>query len=157
MNLRTALVSTLTAGVLACAASGCTLTPTPGETIDLHGQKVPLTLIHTSDIHSRLFPYEYTPLQPDIQAGLVPGKGPYGGVAKVAYVVKRERARADRAIHIDGGDVFQGAPIFNYFNGEAEMRALSMMGADVMVVANHDFDRGALNLFTQIEQWANFP
>lgn len=150
-------LATFAAALLSLAAASCTLTPTPGETIDLHGQKVALTFIHTSDIHSRLFPYEYTPLQPDIQAGLVPGKGPYGGVAKVAYVVKRERARADRSIHIDGGDVFQGAPIFNYFNGEAEMRALAQMGVDAMVIANHDFDRGALNLVNQIEQWAPFP
>ena len=157
MNLRSLAAGALATGLFASAAAGCAVTPTSGAEIDLHGQKVPLTLIHTSDIHSRLFPYQYTPLQPDIQAGLVPGKGPYGGIARLSYVVKRERARADRALHIDGGDVFQGAPIFNYFNGEAEMRALTMMGADVMVVANHDFDRGALNLFTQIEKWAGFP
>ena len=151
------LLTALATGLFGCITAGCAITPTSGETIDLHGQKVPLTLIHTADIHSRVFPYEYTPLQPDIQAGLVPGKGPYGGVAKVAYIVARERANADRAIHLDGGDAFQGAPIFNYFNGQAEMRALAQMGTDAMVVANHDFDRGALNLFTQIEDWANFP
>ncbi len=140
---------------VATSASGCTATE--GVTIDLHGQKVQLTLLHTSDIHSRLFPYQYTPLQPDIQAGLVAGKGPYGGVAKMAYVIKRERARADRSIHIDGGDVFQGAPIFNYFNGEAEVKALSQMGTDAMVIANHDFDKGSLVAYNQFDKWATFP
>ncbi len=131
--------------------------PTEGETINLHNQRVRLTLIHTSDIHSRIFPYQYTPLLPDKNAGLQEGKGPYGGMARVAYVVKRERARSDRSLHIDGGDIFQGAPIFNYFNGEAEMRALSETGVDAMVIANHEFDRGAGNVFTQIQKWATFP
>ena len=137
------------------ATSACA--PTEGEAVNLHNQRVRLTLIHTSDIHSRLFPYQYTPLQPDIQAGLVAGKGPYGGVARMSYIVNRERSRADRSLHIDGGDVFQGAPIFNFFNGEAEIKASSMMGTDAMVIANHEFDRGSTNVFTQIEKWSSFP
>ena len=153
-KLRQALCGIALLG-LAQATTSCA--PTEGETINLHGQHVRLTLLHTSDIHSRLFPYEYTPLQPDKQAGLVDGKGPYGGVARMAYVIKRERARADRSLHIDGGDVFQGAPIFNYFNGEAEVRALTAIGTDAMVIANHDFDRGSLTAFTQFEKWSSFP
>ena len=31
------------------------------------------------------------------------------------------------------------------------------MGADAMVVANHEFDRGALNLGIQLQSWATFP
>ncbi|MGZ3454023.1 MAG: bifunctional metallophosphatase/5'-nucleotidase [Polyangiales bacterium] len=131
--------------------------PTEGTVVDLHGQKVRLTLIHTSDIHSRLFPYQYTPLVPDKAAGMQDGKGPYGGMARMAYVIKRERARADRSIHIDGGDIFQGAPIFNYFSGEAETRALAETGVDAMVIANHEFDRGVINVMTQFQKWASFP
>jgi 5'-nucleotidase len=131
--------------------------PTEGTVVDLHGQKVRLTIIHTSDIHSRLFPYQYTPLVPDKAAGLQEGKGPYGGMARMAYVIKRERARADRSIHIDGGDIFQGAPIFNYFSGEAETRALAETGVDAMVIANHEFDRGVVNVMTQFQKWASFP
>ncbi len=137
------------------ASSACA--PTEGEHIDLRGQKVRLTVIHTSDIHSRLFPYQYTPLLPDRSAGLQLGKGPYGGMARVAHVIRRERARADRSVHIDGGDIFQGAPIFNYFNGEAEIRALAETGVDAMVIANHEFDRGVQNVTTQIQKWATFP
>jgi 5'-nucleotidase/UDP-sugar diphosphatase len=141
--------------IVALLSLGCA--PTEGTPIDLHNQRVRLTLIHTSDIHSRIFPYQYTPLLPDKNAGLQDGKGPYGGMARLAYVVKRERSRSDRALHIDGGDIFQGAPIFNYFNGEAEMRALAETGVDAMVIANHEFDRGAGNVFTQIQKWATFP
>jgi 5'-nucleotidase / UDP-sugar diphosphatase len=60
-------------------------------------------------------------------------------------------------LHLDGGDCFQGAPIFNFFSGEAEIRSLSAMGADAMIVANHEFDRGALNLGLQLQNWADYP
>ncbi|MBK7401535.1 MAG: bifunctional metallophosphatase/5'-nucleotidase [Myxococcales bacterium] len=144
-----ALVAMLTTGI------GCA--PTEGTTVDLRGKRVRLTIVHTSDIHSRLFPYPYTPLTPDKAAGMQDGKGPYGGLARMAYVAKRERLRADRSIHIDGGDVSQGAPIYNYFSGEAEFRALAEMGIDAMVIANHEFDRGAANVTFQIQRWATFP
>lgn len=152
--LRRLLLGAMVA-VGAADANGCA--PTRGEKIDLHGQQVRLTLIHTSDIHSRLFPYQYTPLTPDKAAGMQDGKGPYGGVARMAYVVKRERERADRVLHIDGGDVSQGAPIYNYFKGEAEFKALAQLGTDAMVVANHEFDTGSVNLQDKIQKYATFP
>ena len=30
---------------------------------------------------------------------------------------------AARSIHVDSGDIFEGAPVFNKFKGEVEMRA----------------------------------
>ena len=51
----------------------------------------------------------------------------------------------------------QGAPIYNYFSGEAEFRALAEMGIDAMVIANHEFDRGAANVAFQIQRWATYP
>jgi 5'-nucleotidase len=149
-----ALVAT-TAAFAPTIATGCA--PQSGETINLDQQTVRLRIIHTSDIHSRLFPYEYTPLTPDKAAGLQDGKGPYGGIARMAYVINSLRASADRAVHLNGGDVFEGAPIFNYFSGEAEVKALAATGVDAMVIANHEFDRGAQNIFTQFSQWADFP
>lgn len=153
---KTARAVAVAAGLIVPSVSSSCL-PTQGETLNLHNQRVRLTLIHTSDIHSRLFPYQYTPLLPDRNAGMQLGKGPYGGMARIAHVVGRERARADRSLHIDGGDIFQGAPVFNYFSGEAEMRALAETGVDAMVIANHEFDRGVLNVTTQIQKWATFP
>src|SRR6185436_6498542 len=136
-------------------SSGC-VTSEAGP--QLKGQ-VHLTLIHTSDIHSRLFPYNLQLGQVD--AGLGLGQTGaivnVGGAARVSHIVGRERARAARVLHLDGGDCFQGAPIFNFYSGEAEVRALSAMGTDAMVVANHEFDRGALNLGIQLQNWATFP
>ena len=96
-----------------------------------------------------------------IDAGLGLGKvdsiSNVGGIARISHIIGRERARAGRALHIDGGDCFQGAPVFNFFSGEAEIRALSAMGVDAMLIANHEFDAGANNLMVQLQQWATFP
>jgi len=140
---------------LTAQAPGCTVN---GSDVKVNGQ-VHLTLIHTSDIHSRLYPYNLQLGQVD--AGLGLGEATsivnVGGAARMSYVVGRERARSSRVLHLDGGDCFQGAPVFNFYYGEAEIRALSAMGADAMIVANHEFDRGALNLGLQLQNNASYP
>ncbi|HVY45621.1 MAG TPA: bifunctional UDP-sugar hydrolase/5'-nucleotidase, partial [Minicystis sp.] len=124
----------------------------------MHGQ-VHLTIIHTADMHSRLFPYNLQLGQVDAGLGLGAANAivNVGGAARLSHIVGRERARATRVLHIDGGDCFQGAPIFNFYSGEAEMRTEAAIGTDLMVLANHEFDRGAQNVATQIENWATFP
>ena len=118
-----------------------------------------LTLLHTSDIHSRLLPYDLLITQVDSQLGLG-NDGDVknvGGVARVAYILGRERARSGRVLHLDSGDCFEGAPVFNFYSGEPEMRAQSALGTDAMVIGNHEFDRGALNAALQIQRWTDFP
>src|SRR5262249_31065181 len=51
----------------------------------------------------------------------------------------------------------QGAPVFNMFKGEAEMRALSLAGMEGEVLGNHEFDLGSKNLFEKIDSWSQFP
>ncbi len=128
-----------------------------GEELPLAGQEVRLTLLHTSDIHSRLIPYDFAPLKTDVDLGLIPEAGPFGGATRMAAIVKRERARTDRVLHLDSGDCFQGAPIFNINNGEAEFRILSEMKLDAAVVGNHEFDAGLTNFVTKARDFASFP
>ncbi|HKE20511.1 MAG TPA: hypothetical protein VKB80_36810, partial [Kofleriaceae bacterium] len=118
-----ALVAVAAAALV--TAGGCTVTR---DAPNLVGQDVRLTVIHTSDIHSRLFPYTFVPNKFDQDYGLLPAKGPFGGAARMATIIKRERRAAARSLWLDSGDAFQGAPVFNQFKGEAEMRALSLMG-----------------------------
>jgi len=143
------------AAVVACVcASGCLYEV---EAIDLTQQDVRMTFLHTSDIHSRIFPYDHDPLYTEEQLGLVPGRGPYGGIARVAGIVEREREKAGRALWFDSGDLFQGAPVFNEFGGEAEVRALSVAGIDAMALGNHEFDAGPRNVARQFGNFADFP
>jgi 5'-nucleotidase / UDP-sugar diphosphatase len=155
MRLRSFAAAALLVGSAVLGFSGCTESePTPR----LKGQ-VKLTLLHTSDIHSRLFPYDVRigPVDSKLGLGTNGVIARVGGAARISHILGRERARADRVLHLDGGDCFQGAPVFNFFNGEAEIRALSEMGTDMMIVANHEFDKGPQNLGTQLQNWATFP
>ena len=131
--------------------AGCTVQQ---EQPNLVGQDIRLTIIHTSDIHSRLFPYNFVPNTFDRQDGLQ--IGPYGGIARIATLAKQIRASTNRSLWLDSGDCFQGAPVFNLFKGEAEMRALSVAGMDGAVLGNHEFDLGAKNLFDKIDNWASY-
>lgn len=147
------LAATALPPALAASGSGCTVTR---EEPDLVGQDVRVTLIHTSDIHSRLFPYDFEPNRFEIEDGLLPENAPFGGAARMATVIGDIRERAPRSLWLDSGDLFQGAPVFNMFSGEAEMRAMSYMGMDGAVIGNHEFDLGSENLFEQIDEWAEF-
>ncbi|HET7501840.1 MAG TPA: bifunctional UDP-sugar hydrolase/5'-nucleotidase, partial [Kofleriaceae bacterium] len=134
------------------AASGCTVRPAQPNLV---GQDIRLTIIHTADIHSRLFPYNFVPNTFDRGYGLV--NGPFGGIARISTLVRQIRRSSNRSLWLDSGDCFQGAPVFNEFKGEAELRALTVAGLDGAVLGNHEFDLGALNLFDKIDNWAGFP
>lgn len=138
---------------LTAALAGCTY---QSDSPDLRGQDVRLTFIHTSDIHSRILPYDHDPLYTEQQLGLAEGRGPYGGIARMAYIAKREREKAGRSLWLDSGDLFQGAPIFNLYRGEPEVRALSTAGLDAMALGNHEFDHGPENVIDQFAWYADF-
>ena len=121
------------------------------------GLAVRVTFLHTSDIHSRLLPFRMAVTYTDNSLGLKQENEPFGGVARVAHIINRERARGDRVLYVDSGDVFQGAPIFNVFEGEAEFLAMSYLNPDAMVVGNHEFDTGLTNLIHMARDFISFP
>ena len=145
-----------------CAAlatvGACTKAPATQPV--LAGQDVHLTVIHTADLHSRLFPYQFAPGQIDKGLGLLPSHGDLaivGGAARIATVVARERAHAERVIHVDSGDIFEGAPVFNLFTGAVEMQAWTKLGVTAMALGNHEFDKGPVNLEVMKMQYGGFP
>ena len=85
-------------------AVGCFPSVSSSESPALIGQDVRLTVLHTSDIHSRLLEYEFDPSYTDNQLGLADDMGPYGGIDKIGYRLKKERADAGRVLHLDSGD-----------------------------------------------------
>ena len=130
----------------------------PGHELpNFKDRDIHLTVLHTSDIHSRLLSYRFVPGLTDKKLGLDVTKGAVGGIARIATIIKRERAKSDRSIYLDSGDLFQGAPIFNAFQGEPELRTLSALGLDAYVLGNHDFDNGGLVLGRQISLWSTLP
>ena len=89
------------------ASSGCTVhRPQP----NLVGQDIRLTIIHTADIHSRLFPYTFVPNSFDQAYKLLPANAPFGGISRISTLVKRIRATSNLSLWLDSGDCFEGAP-----------------------------------------------
>jgi len=113
------------------------LEPAPGETL--------ITVLHTNDTHSQIDPI------PDNDKTWA-GKG---GVARRATLVKRIRKENPNTILIDGGDVCQGTPYFNFYKGEVEYKAMSLIGYDAGTIGNHEFDNGVESLAKTL-QFANF-
>ena len=113
------------------------LEPGPGETL--------ITVLHTNDTHSQIDPI----LDNDKTWA---GKG---GVARRATLVKRIRKDNPNTILIDGGDVCQGTPYFNFYKGEVEYKAMSLIGYDAGTLGNHEFDNGVESLAKAL-QFANF-
>ena len=148
----------LSVALLALAFGACNVV-TNQPTLD--GKDVEVRFIHTTDIHSRLVPYKMNVALTDQELGLDSGNanvdGPYGGAARMATVIHGLRAGASRVLHLDSGDVFQGAPIFNVFQGQVEMWYQSLIGVDAMAIGNHEFDSGEMNVADKIARYANFP
>ena len=124
---------------------------------DLSEQDIRISFLHTSDIHGRLLPYRMQVTLTDNELGLDQENEPFGGIARVAHIINRERARGDRVLYVESGDLFQGAPIFNAFMGEACLRAMSNLNPDAFVIGNHEFDTGLGNLIVQTKKWVSFP
>lgn len=147
--------SSLAVAALLLAATACTTLTT--EQPEPWGREISLTILHTSDLHSRLLPYDFRPSTTDQDLGLREDAAPYGGISRLGAMIERERAKSQRVIHLDSGDCFQGAPIFNAYDGEVEVRWLSQMRADAVVVGNHEFDAGVENFARQYETWGTYP
>ena len=107
---------------------------------------VKLTLLHTNDVHSRIDPF---PMDGSSNQGL-------GGAAKRATLIKKIRAQERNILLLDAGDIFQGTPYFNFYEGELEMKLMSQMGYDAATIGNHDFDKGIEGLEKQLVH-AQFP
>ena len=104
-----------------------------------------ITILHTNDTHSQIDPLPASDKQ-------YAGKG---GVARRATLVKRIRKENPNTLLIDGGDVFQGTPYFNFYKGEVEYKAMSLIGYDVVTLGNHEFDNGVDSLAAAMK-FANF-
>ncbi len=144
----------LLATSLALGAAGCLVETDPPA---VEGHDVRVTFIHTSDIHSRLLPYALDVGETDQSLGLDPNSPTVGGAARATAIIKAIRAEGGRVVHIDTGDVFQGAPMFNLFKGEVELKWLNMIGVDAFTIGNHEFDAGMANFVRQARQFARFP
>ncbi len=103
-----------------------------------------VTILHTNDVHSRIEPF---------------ARGKYkglGGAARRAALIKKIRQEETHVLLLDAGDIFQGTPYFNFFEGELDFKLMNAMAYDAATIGNHDFDAGMEALKKQAKA-AKFP
>lgn len=102
--------------------------------------------MHTNDVHSHIDPF---PADDKLYANL-------GGYAKRQALLKSVRAEGNETLYFECGDMFQGTPYFNLYDGKLEISLMNKMGVDAVCLGNHEFDNGLGMLCDRIRE-ANFP
>ena len=87
----------------------------------------------------------------DVHCGIDRGWG-YTGL----FAVKEKLSETYDVLLVDNGDALQGEPIGLFSRGEAVIDVMNVMGYDVAIPGNHDFDYGVEQLLALTKK-ANFP
>ncbi|MDB4602070.1 metallophosphatase [Flavobacteriaceae bacterium] len=104
-----------------------------------------ITILHTNDVHSHIDPFpENDPINPNS-----------GGVVARSNIINFIKKGNPNTLVLDAGDVFQGTPYFNFFEGEVELKLMSKMGYNASTLGNHEFDNGIEKLAKSLKH-ANF-
>lgn len=85
-----------------------------------------LVILNTNDTHSLI--------DPDAEGR--------GGVLQRKAVIDSVRKENKNVILVDAGDKVQGTLYFKFFKGEVEYPLQNMLGVDISVLGNHEFDNG---------------
>lgn len=105
-----------------------------------------LIILQTSDVHSRIEP--------------VNQKGDRnfneGGFVRRATFLDEFRKEHKNVLLFDCGDISQGTPYYNMFQGEVEVKLMNVMKYDAMTIGNHEFDFDVDNM-ARLFKMANFP
>ncbi|MDR2536373.1 MAG: 5'-nucleotidase C-terminal domain-containing protein [Treponema sp.] len=107
-------------------------TVVPGKTYEL-------ILLHTNDHHGTVLPNN--------------GRG---GLAERATMVKIAKTIFPQVLLMDAGDMNTGSALSNMFDAEPDILAYNMMGYEVGVLGNHEFD-GTLEKLLKQGQQVEFP
>jgi 5'-nucleotidase len=93
---------------------------------------VKVTILHSNDVHSQIEPFP-------VNHNRFPGRG---GFARRASIFNEIRSANPNTLIFDAGDIFQGTPYFNFFQGELELKLMKEMGYNAATIGNHEFDGG---------------
>jgi 5'-nucleotidase / UDP-sugar diphosphatase len=99
--------------------------------VELSGDTVTISIIHTTDLHGHILPTTDYAGNPDL-----------GGLARCATQIKRWRHQNRNSILIDIGDVYQGTEVSLRTNGALMIDLLNHLKFDAWIVGNHELDWG---------------
>ena len=99
-----------------------------------------ITILHTNDVHSHIEPFSKDHSEFPNQ----------GGFERRSTILNSIRSKNPNTLLLDAGDIFQGTPYFNFYNGELEFKLMSLLKYDAVTIGNHDFDNGITGLNEQM-------
>ncbi len=85
-----------------------------------------LVILHTNDTHSLILP---------------DGDG-RGGVLQRKAIIDSIKNVNKNVLLVDAGDKVQGTLYFKFFKGDVEYPLQNMLGVDISILGNHEFDNG---------------
>jgi len=111
-----------------------------------------LDVMFTNDIHGGIDRYSATFMNPEFPPMLG------GGGVAATYINSVRKKSSDTRDHllVDAGDFFQGHPVGTMTLGRAVVAYFNMIGYDLTVIGNHEFDIGEEELLKTLED-AEFP
>jgi len=121
-----------------------------------HAQTKRFTLLHTNDEHSTLMPIPFVDYSPDEPN---PTLGGFARLASKVNEIREQKAAVQEPVLLfSGGDIMGGSPFaWLILNEEApEINLMHLIGYDLMVVGNHEFDYGP-DTFASYLKLAGYP
>ena len=107
-----------------------------------------LTILHTNDTHSCIFPLAKTLADTAL--------ADRGGYLRRIAAIKQQRQLDPDLLLFDSGDFSQGSPYYSLFKGDVEVSLMNQMRYDAATIGNHEFDFGIDNM-ARIFRMAKFP
>ncbi|MDO5088948.1 MAG: 5'-nucleotidase C-terminal domain-containing protein [Leptotrichiaceae bacterium] len=100
--------------------------------VSLFAKEVKIVFLETSDIHGRLFSYDYA----------VDEQKSDNGLTRIATLIKKQRKENKNVILIDNGDLLQdnSAELFNNEKVHPLIRTVNDLKFDIFVLGNHEFN-----------------
>lgn len=101
-----------------------------------------VTFLHYNDLHAHLTPHADLVSSTAGQQGAVSHLAERGGLARLATLIKQQRALYPASVLMNIGDTFHGGVEALYTNGNAVVDPVNALGIDIGVPGNWDFAYG---------------
>jgi 5'-nucleotidase/UDP-sugar diphosphatase len=116
-----------------------------GCSSDSQKNPVEIAIMTTADLQSRIVSYEAESNGETITVG---------GLDRISSAARQVRMGVDGALLLSAGDDVLGS-FYRMFQGEPEMRGMSLAGYEVVTPGNHEFDYG-VEVYKNALSFANF-